>query len=68
MKTPVENIDLEQASTVLATKLVNAAHITTFEPDGAIDPVTTYRAPEGVHTKVRQFIEKELCELLGRAA
>jgi hypothetical protein len=68
MKTPVASIDLEEASTVLATKLVNAAHITTFEPDGSIDPITTYHAPEGVHTKVKQFIEKELCELLKRAA
>jgi hypothetical protein len=61
------NFDLEEVSTVLATKLIQAAHIATFESDGSVDPLT-YRAPEGVHTKVQKFLETELCTLLGRAA
>ena len=61
------NFDLEEVSTVLATRIIQAAHITTFVPDGSVDPIT-YRAPEGVQTKVQKFLEKELSTLLGKAA
>lgn len=61
------SIDLEEVSTILATKVIAAGHIATFEADGSVDPLT-YRAPEGVHAKVQKFLETELHNLLGRAA
>jgi hypothetical protein len=67
MKTPVGSIDLDEASTVLAAKIIHRGHLTDFELDGAIDPVT-YREPDpAVHTKLKTFLEKELCNLLKAA-
>jgi len=60
------NIDLVEASTVLATKIIHAGHITSFTPDATADPVTDVVRPE-VHKKVQQFIEQELCTLLKAA-
>jgi len=60
------NIDLEEISTVLATKIIHAGHITTFTPDATADPITDVVYPE-VHKKVQKFLETELCELLKAA-
>jgi len=61
-------IDVGEISRTLAPKIIHGAHITTFEPDGVVDPVTDVVNPE-VQRAFQQWLESELCSLLqGKAA
>jgi len=61
------SFDVEEISTVLARKVIVGGHITSFEIDGAADPVMNTVDPT-VHKQVATFLSSELSKLLGKAA
>jgi hypothetical protein len=60
------SLDVGEISTVLARKVIVGGHITSFEIDGAADPVMSTGDPT-VHKQVATFLEAELCKLLKAA-